>query len=234
MGPDHFWSLAVEEHFYLFWPLLVFYSQPKKLPYVIAAIVSIALILRIVFVQHSFETFYFTLTRMDELALGALVAVFEIRNKLLPSYFRKYFFLFVLLILPLCFVWLWNGSSANPVLQVLKYNFISIIYFLVLCFVLTSGENGLIKRVLRSQSLNFLGRISYGLYVYHPLCFFVYASSFSHGNIALDFFGSFALTVLISTASYYFFERRFLAMKRYFDYNGKIKPVILSCQTQER
>jgi peptidoglycan/LPS O-acetylase OafA/YrhL len=84
VGPVHFWSLAVEEHFYLFWPVVVYLFSTKNLSRVIIGIIIGALLLRIFMLNNGYGVFYFTFTRFDSLAIGALLAIAELRNS-----FRK-------------------------------------------------------------------------------------------------------------------------------------------------
>ncbi|TDQ19365.1 peptidoglycan/LPS O-acetylase OafA/YrhL [Algoriphagus boseongensis] len=218
-GPDHFWSLAVEEHFYLFWPILLFYIHPSHISRIIAVIIAIAICLRLFFVYQSYETFYFTFTRMDELAMGALIAVLELKNKLSTSYFNRYLASFLLLALPLIGLWVWTSGSGILVIQVVKYNFISISFFCILCIILSSKSDSFLNRFLRNRVLFFLGKVSYGLYVYHPFVYLLYATYTPISNVFLNFAGSFLLTVVIATMSYYSFETPFLKMKKYFTYS---------------
>ncbi len=83
VGPVHFWSLAVEEHFYLFFPLIVYYLKEKYLVYALAAIILSSIIVRYFLTKaHGYEVFYFTFSRLDELVLGAILAILEINKKL--------------------------------------------------------------------------------------------------------------------------------------------------------
>ncbi|NNU34850.1 acyltransferase [Mucilaginibacter sp. S1162] len=79
-GPQHYWSLAVEEHFYLFWPLLIYYIAIKNTPRLIAGIVVAALVCRCLLIYFGYGTFYFTFSIMDGLAIGALLAWYEINQ----------------------------------------------------------------------------------------------------------------------------------------------------------
>lgn len=223
-GPDHFWSLGVEEHFYLFWPLLIYFIQPRYLLSVILLLIVLAFCLRIIFVQQSFETFYFTFTRMDELAMGALVAVLETRNKLKAAYFKRYVLLFVLSALLLLVLWVLTNKSGNAWLQVAKYNFISLLYFFLLCVVLTAATGSYLSVFLRTSLLNYLGRISYGLYVYHPMVFLLFKQYIPVQNVFFVASGSFVVTVIIASMSFYWFENRFLYFKRFFTYSSGKQP----------
>ena len=74
----HFWSICIEEHFYLVWPFLVAFTPIKKLPIVLVTIIFSSMIFR-VWSFHYYPNNWFmidmhTLARIDALALGGLVA----------------------------------------------------------------------------------------------------------------------------------------------------------------
>ena len=73
-GPNHFWSLAVEEHFYLIWPLIIYYVDLKNLKKIIILIIILEPFLRILLIQRNIDVYYLTFTRLDELLYGCLLA----------------------------------------------------------------------------------------------------------------------------------------------------------------
>ena len=72
----HFWSLAIEEQFYLVWPFLVYATSAKNLVRVCIALIVAALLTRVALVAtgHGFATYVLTPCRTDALATGALIA----------------------------------------------------------------------------------------------------------------------------------------------------------------
>ena len=76
-GPGVLWSLAIEEQFYLVWPLIVLLAGPRRLIWIAAAVVCTTPALRWVWRADgggTHEMYYFSWFRFDGLALGALVA----------------------------------------------------------------------------------------------------------------------------------------------------------------
>src|SRR5205814_2327859 len=76
----------VEEHFYLVWPLIVWLTPPKKLLAAALAIIALAVGLRAAFIAGGIKVYYFTFTRMDLLAAGAVLACMEASAGTLASW----------------------------------------------------------------------------------------------------------------------------------------------------
>lgn len=210
-GPNHFWSLAVEEHFYLFWPLVVYWLKPNKIKIAIVVLIVVAFLTRLILVKNDLETFYFTLSRMDELAVGALLAVLEIEGKLKPSNANKFIWLFLALMIPTIILWILATGQSLPAIQVSKYALLAFSYFSLIGFIISANQNHPILKPL--NIFTYTGKISYGLYVYHPLCFFLINYYFKINSVLILFIISFGFSYLLATASFYLFENKFLKLK---------------------
>lgn len=220
-GPTYFWSLAVEEHFYLFWPIMVYYFNNKKIVYSILIIILTATATRWLLIDNNYESRYFTFSRMDELAMGAFLAILEIKGKLsqVKTNAKTFLLLFVISAIPVLVFWSGlTAKSPHYFLQITKFLILGFAYFSFIGFIITSGQNMFIKKALRHGSLTYTGRISYGLYVYHPLCFWAITHFLKINNIAFSLVFSFALSYIVASASFYLFEKRLLNLKKYFEY----------------
>jgi len=219
VGPGHFWSLAVEEHFYLFWPFVVFFLNSKKIILAIFGIIIIALFFRIILLHNGYSTFYFTFTRFDSLAIGALLAFLEKKN-----YFKKenvYIFMIFIIcsIIPNLLFWILFSGQGNFYIQVFKDLFISFFYFSIIGYVLSIKEKHFLNKILESYFFNYTGKISYGIYVYHVLAYGLIFDFFQSNYLIVNLFNSIALTYIISSISFYLIESKFLKLKKYFEYN---------------
>lgn len=213
-GPLHYWSLAVEEHFYMVWPFLVFLVSARTLTWLSAGVIGMSIAVRAFFVFGlKVGVFYFTLCRMDALAFGALLACLEATGKL--DGFRKTLGVVLgALLLPLIIAWLLLSGSGADLLQVLKFSFVGLIYFAVLGLVVLYKDTLWVGRLFGNRVLRWVGKISYGLYVYHGLCFYLVDKATLAPVVNLLF--SFAAAFLVSWLSFRFFETPFLRLKRWF------------------
>ena len=223
-GPGPFWSLSIEEHFYLFWPFLVYILHGKKLFYTIGGLLLLSIGTRVVLTAYHLKVFYFTFSRLDELALGALLAMlnFGTEDKKKAAWCLP---VFVIGLLATVFLFVLFSGDALPGVQVIKYCVVAITYSSLIGLVLSMPDAHILKRLLKGRFLLYTGKISYGLYAYHLMCFSLYRAHLKTGYVWLDFILSFAITYIVAGLSYRFIESYFLRLKNRFAAYGK--PVSL-------
>jgi len=214
-GPIHYWSLAIEEHFYLFWPLLVFLISRRALAAVCIALIPASIVLRAVLLRHGVDVYFFTLTRLDAISLGSLLAVIEPVLTERPVDHHRWFLrclaAIFLLLVPVYLVF----SNSNAFwLQAIKYTIFGLFFFFLLGFLITNQEDTAYSRFLSSAPMRFVGRISYGLYVYHGLCFFWVWRLFPNHGLLLLLPVAFGLVITVSYVSFRYMESPFLRLKR--------------------
>lgn len=217
-GPGHYWSLAVEEHFYLIWPAIVYLFRGNrywKLAAASFALIILATALRLLMFRQGFEINVFTFTRMDQLSLGCVLAICE-RNGWLekPLGHEKSFFKIMLMGLvsvAIC-------SQLSPLyMNVFKHSAYGMLFFGLIGYVICSSKDTSMNRLLNSRVFQFLGRISYGLYVWHVLIFHIFLHHVKSINPIIDFILISSATIAVSAASWYLFEKRILRFKRFFE-----------------
>jgi peptidoglycan/LPS O-acetylase OafA/YrhL len=232
---NHFWSLAVEEHFYLLWPLAVFVlaRRPQTLISVSLAISLGAMLARLIgsLVGLSWWTTYvLTPFRLDGLALGAFLAVTARQPGGLESLVRALPRVVALVggLLAISFVWtdLVPRQGLELVLPV-RAALILILLACLLVWTLSAPERSATSRFFCSRSMVFLGTYSYGLYVYHHFISFYLISNRTELELA-RWLGSHAAAVALQATlgasvslalaylSFELFEKRFLGLKRLF------------------
>ncbi len=222
----HFWSLAVEEQFYLFWSLCVFIVRPKHIMRVALGGIAGAFLIRCCLYAHSGLTRDLvenTFARMDSLLVGAFLAGLVRRPDLLgrikPYLYKLGVASAVGVIFLLCAV-----ENAG-VRQIFAFSLLAFAYGAAVLFAYSkSGETSRAQRLLCSTQLTTLGKYSYGMYVYHvPILFavglilgrFVYFRE--RLGLVLLFMGlSFTLTFMTAKLSFDLYESQFLRLKKYF------------------
>jgi len=220
-GPAHFWSLAVEEHFYLLWPLVVYFLPPRRLAAFAIAIIVLAFACRVAFLFADIGTFFFTLTRMDALAFGALLAMRYESHGISASDRRWLVIAAGIVAAAAGGAWLVLGGMGVPGFGLIKYTLTDVLYLTLLALAVSAAPHSPGSRALRLRPLTYTGKISYGLYVFHPLVFEFLPRQPALGMNLAVLVAGFALTYLIASLSFFQFEARFLTLKKYFRYTPR-------------
>ena len=225
----HFWSLCVEEQFYLFWPWLVFWIRDRrKLLWICSLTLPFCLLLRWV-ANHTAPQWMLgnellyraTPFRLDALLLGGLLALVlrGPRSQLMLQLNRKIFPV-VMGVLLLCI-----ALSHTPLLHGFSFaeNFqywwgITVIDLMAAVAILEAIQPGtLAYRALSFRPLRWLGRISYGAYVLHDIPHGVYRRfvevHFPAHPTRVTAIVGFTMTILMAWLSFRFFESPFLDLK---------------------
>jgi peptidoglycan/LPS O-acetylase OafA/YrhL len=223
----HFWSLAVEEQFYLVWPLVIWLLPEGWIVTLCTAGLVIALPLRFFVVHHyaqSLGAMVLTTSRMDGLLIGAILAILLRRGQI-----------------PLRWIWAAFGLGGGIFGYIAIFHHRELIdteFYMptlgITAFALLSG--GLLAisqhRIPRLQKLlcagwlRTVGKYSYGMYIYHIpvylICEHVLATRFGLAmpmplGWALLYIGFLiAVTFVVAKISYDLFESRILALKVHF------------------
>lgn len=123
---------------------------------------------------------------------------------------------FVLIII----LWNYANGKALLIVQEFKFFFIALTYFCFIGLIICSSESSFMRRILNSKALQYSGKISYGLYIYHPLCFLLLQTLSLDVSPIINFGIALLLIYGISALSYNLFESKVLSLKRYFTYNN--------------
>lgn len=214
-GPAHFWSLAVEEHFYLVWPALVFITPRRAIVALSISVIAAAVVCRAVLLSRGYGVFLFTPCRMDALAMGAVLAAVEPQISTNPRFKKRIVLSALGILVVLLTLWPFFTGSHSVLLQLWKFSAIGFVYLGLVAYV-SFQRGSVISLLLATRPLIFVGTISYGLYVYHPFCFVVIRVACPHGLGIASAIVAVALTFVVATLSFYLFETPFLRLKRFF------------------
>ena len=230
------WSLAVEEHFYLVWPVIIFFLSRRALLRTSIAIIVLVPILRTlaVFGGVAPDTVYcLTIFRIDALAMGGFLAAL-VRDRELFSQVRAraplagWLALGVLVAIGARHRWL---DRMGVSVQTVGYSAIAVAFGALLLVAVTSPPDSLLHRVLAHRTLVFFGKYSYGAYIVHFVLGTLFDRIFPvrafqlvlHSELAAFVFYallSMAVTLALAVASYEIYEKRFLGLKRFFEYRA--------------
>ena len=227
----HTWSLAVEEQFYLVWPVTILLFRKPKILLTIALLTLVFVVVAryMVWIYQVEDLAYsslYTFTRIDGLCIGSMVALLMRIN---PGFLKKYTTVIVLLMAAVNFGFYFinnQQSSTLPYLAFAGYTTFAVL-FGILVYEAVSGGSKVIQFLFNNRILKFFGKISYGLYVYHwpvYILLFSFFREFILKNINTPYHiaetGSgiivTVLAVVLSVISYQYFEKPFLKLKNRF------------------
>jgi peptidoglycan/LPS O-acetylase OafA/YrhL len=233
---NHFWSLAVEEQFYLIWPTIVYLLDERSLRRMCIGLIAIAPIARAIAILgfHCDWAVVFGMTpfRMDTLCYGALVAVLSRDRRALERVrpWSPWVVGFCAAGLAILFALRGGLDSGEPAVQLIAYTLTGPLFAGIIVWSLGAATPSAFVSAMETRWLMMLGKYSYGLYVYHYLLMPQYLRIFgrfyplTRGEMTLPqtfayeiFAGGCALA--ISIASYHLYEAQFLKIKKYFSSN---------------
>jgi peptidoglycan/LPS O-acetylase OafA/YrhL len=236
---SHFWSLAVEEHFYLLWPVIVAAASRDGLLKICAGCALFSLALRIVLSLlgvNEISIQVLTPCRLDALCTGGFLAV-AMRSGASERLIRAARPTSLVLAGSILLV-----SAFTAATQLLPgvfhgfRTFLIALFFgglLIACVHAQAGDP--IGRFFNHPAMRFFGKYSYGIYVYHGIIAFFLADKQTENTLG-SFIGSHLLAVLLQAAagvglsvlvavvSYEWFEKRFLRLKRWFGEETPVAP----------
>lgn len=234
------WSLAIEEQFYLLWPLVVYRLNTGKLVKFSLWYMVISWLFRIFGTllwhdagQATTFFFYASFARFEQVLIGGLLAIFltyqgakeQVRRYAFPVFLASFFAFVVLCLMSLPGVphpdygslpLTYGGYTAAALFSV----------GLVGVFVTYPPQN-LVRRLFQNPLLTFLGRYSYSMYLFHMVPTLILLDVFWRSGMRgwkpflLYPIATYAATVVIAVLTWHLLEKHMLNLKKYFEYETK-------------
>jgi peptidoglycan/LPS O-acetylase OafA/YrhL len=229
---NHFWSLSVEEQFYIFFPFMVFFIPKSKIKSFFFVIIIIGVLSRgllYIFSAPPGSIYLLTPCCFDAFGIGSLLAYYllyeldTLKNILKKNYF---FFVVVFFFIMDIFLKIYKNEYVEGIDTVLERFLFSVCCFFVIGRASLDLYKGLIKKFLENKAIVYIGKISYGIYLYHYLLFSLFADyldpflishfhinknyffdpAFEHNNTILTALFLFAVTLCVASLSWYLIE----------------------------
>ena len=216
----HFWSLCVEEQFYLVWPAMILLVPWRWLVPLVSGMILLGPLSRLAFIiafPESEASYFATPSCLDCLGLGALLALRRERGQgsvPVPLWLGA-------ALLASCWAMSWFGVGWRAMATLRPFSYAIVFSWLV--GHAAHGFRGAAGRFLACRPLVYLGSISYGIYVYHVAV----PELWSHWGLPLPDRSLrrlslvLVLTIAIASFSWFVMERPLNNLKRYFPYNGR-------------
>lgn len=208
------WSLAIEEQFYLFLPLVIRYNQRKRLPFILFFLICFSITLRAVVGKGTFLAFVMMPWRLDGLLLGAVLAII-IRDNTILNILKKNV-RWIKIISTLLFIYLTYCTWTEP-LGTLSPIFVFSMFYTLIIFLSISEQNSLLSRFFCNAFMVKIGKISYGIYLLHQMVngiaheiFLKKLPSFDNYPAILITLFAFIITYLMANILYNSFEKKFI------------------------
>jgi peptidoglycan/LPS O-acetylase OafA/YrhL len=243
------WSLAIEEQFYLVWPVVVARLSRRPLMWTCGGLTLTALALRASLIQagaHWSVPYVLPICRMDALATGAFVALAMRRDEGGPPRAPAGLLTVARIVAPgagvaLLAIWfledpLDNDDWTEPLMQTMGYTTLALGYGAVVALAASARADSWTARLFCLPVLRTFGRYSYALYLFHvavrrfvrdeyfPVAAFpTWLGSPLPGQL-LFYVVATAPALALAWASWHLFEKQWLKLNRYFPYGRLGRP----------
>lgn len=215
------WSIGVEEQFYLLWPLFLSVILQKKKKIIPSILVGLFIILT--FLPHGIAYLnsryfdsevlenlerLFNFSNYNSIAIGCFIGIAYWKNYYWVRYLNSNMLIIPLSLTVLC-MWILN----------FKYSYFTNEIFSILFSLVILGLIGNKTLNIDNKIFSFLGKISYGIYMYHWMVIEIVIHLLEKGNNQILYnlvlySMVFGLTILVSYISYTFFEKKFIKLKK--------------------
>ena len=225
---NHFWSLAVEEQFYLFWPWLIILIPTRHSEKIIFGLIGLSILTKIFlfiyFPDKWMANSYFTLSCMHALGIGALISYWNIYRKNLIDKISNLNVVLTSVVVYFTLHYIGYFYKINWFHEIIDNLLFALMSATIINYASKNKFEGGFKYILENKFIVYSGKISYGLYVFHlfiPEFFWSYLS----GKIGMGitnkytaFVVFYMITFVMAHISWKLMENPINNLKKYFPY----------------
>ncbi len=249
----HLWTLAVEEQFYLFWPWLILFIPTRHLPKLFFVLTVTAMCFRVYEVgrMEHFNTEIFPMLTLTPSALDAFAAGGFLAYAHFNGYTERsrWFDGFLLLVLA---GWIMLIVTNHRRIFYAMDRFFVSVYAIAILHKAQRGYRGFFGKVLENPAVQYLSKISYGIYLYHMLATVFFWKLFDRvsnyyltqgtdlqglrqflENPYIIFWIGLVIAMGLATISWYCIELPFNNLKKLFDYVSKGRKPVPKIKTDQ-
>jgi peptidoglycan/LPS O-acetylase OafA/YrhL len=229
----HFWSLAIEEQFYLVWPFAVYFFTRGQLTIICIGCVISSFLVRLgfMFAGYLLAGYVLTIARMDALAVGALLAII-FREPNCRAILSRWVWPAGVVsgaVLITIFVWKRGFHVTDNLVLTIGFSALALMFGALVSLSIIVPQDTWLGKRMSHPILGIFGRYSYALYIFHPIVIFAHQELI--GKKALPFLLGSQLpalglliatltgaTLVIAWCSWHAYESHFLKLKSLFPY----------------
>jgi peptidoglycan/LPS O-acetylase OafA/YrhL len=236
IGYTQTWSLAIQEQFYFFLPILIYFTPYKYLMKVFISLSILGLTIRLIYFYSGFSFSYNhfnTECCLDCFGIGSIISFYHLENPTkLKSILSNKLLFAILIISYLCstlgyfefskYIYDFNSATYNNLYRITERTFVSLISVWFIAWGIYYPSK-ILTKVSTNFVIKYLSKISYGIYIYHFLIASLIMKTISLFNSKINQYSwwvvvlNFIFTILISSFSYELIEKHIILYKdKYF------------------
>ena len=217
------WSISIEEQFYLFWSFVMKFLKISLL-WLSILLIIISIVFRAIYIDESLQLYFNTISALGNFGIGGITAYLAFYNK---SLFRKIInlkkihniIIYTVLVLSIVFFHQLNEIKIFTIFSRLYFSILFALYIIEQSY----GQHRVFQPG-KSVVLNYLGKISYGLYCFHGVVITILIKLLEQLHFTETYWHVFLLypliilvfSILFAHLSFRYFENYFLKLKAKF------------------